>query len=124
MGLGGDVLKYDMNFYPDKVAVIALHGELSSSTIEVVRNKVSQLILQGDIETLIWDFQQVRFMDSTAIGLILGRMKELRIVNGRTLLINANSTMKKIFTLSGLAPFLYDGTELEALAYVGGKLYG
>ena len=117
-------MKFDLIFYPNRVGILTLYGELDYKSIEKIRTTLTNAILQGDLQTIIWNFEHVAFMDSTAIGLILGRMKELRAVNGTTLLINPNATTEKIFQMSGLAPFIFKGSEIDALHFVGGRVYG
>ena len=36
---------------------------------------------------IIWNLEQLHFMDSSGIGLVLGRMRELRAVDGQTILL-------------------------------------
>ena len=117
-------MKFDLIYYPNRVGILTLYGELDYKSIEKIRTSLTNAILQGDLQTIIWNFEHVAFMDSTAIGLILGRMKELRAVNGTTLLINPTATMEKIFQMSGLAPFIFKGYEIDALHFVGGRVYG
>lgn len=117
-------LKFQIVYYPNKIGVIHLFGELDHHATEKIRNQLSTAIIHGELQTLIWNMQNVAFMDSSAIGLILGRFKELRTMNGKVLIINPNATMEKIFQFSGLMPFIYKGTEQEALQFVGGNVYG
>ena len=121
---GGDYLKFEVLFYPHQIGIVSLYGELDHHSSEKIRKKLVDAILQGNLQTIIWNFKHVNFMDSSGIGLVLGRLKELRAVDGRILLVNANPTMEKIFEISGLAPFIYKGSEIDALHFVGGKIYG
>lgn len=122
--IGGDNLNFDLTYYPEKIGVVTLYGELEHSIIQELRAVLVKAILQGELQTIIWNFANVRFMDSTAVGLILGRMKELRAVDGSILLINPNPTIEKILNMSGLGPFIFKGSESEALRFVGGRVYG
>lgn len=121
---GGDQLKFDILFYPNRIAIITLFGELDHHGTEKIRKHLTHAILQGELQTIIWNFEHLQFMDSSGIGLVLGRLKELRAVDGRILIINPNPTMEKIFQFSGLTPFIFKGTEIEALHFAGGKIYG
>lgn len=117
-------MKYHITYYEDRIGIVSVQGEMDSKSIQTIRTQLTNLILQGDLQTIIWDFEKVSFMDSTAIGLVLGRMKELRAVQGSTLILHLSPTMEKIFQMAGLAPFIFRGNVEEALHFVGGKIYG
>ena len=51
---------------------------------------------------LILDFGKVGFMDSSGIGLIMGRYRMISLIGGRLEVVNIPAGMKKIFILSGL----------------------
>lgn len=51
---------------------------------------------------VIFDFNQVTFMDSAGIGMLIGRYKMVRMLGGITELMNVNQTIKKIFEMSGV----------------------
>lgn len=121
---GGEALKFEILFYPNRIGIVTLFGELDHHGTEAIRKKLVNAIMQGELQTIIWNFEHLSFMDSSGIGLVLGRLKELRAVDGRILIVNLNPTMKKIFEISGLAPFIFNGTEVEALHFAGGRLYG
>lgn len=76
--------------------------------------------MQGNLSTIIWNLERLNFMDSSGIGLILGRMQELSAVNGQTIILNPSNTMKKIFQFSGLASFMMEDTEADAILHARG----
>ena len=51
---------------------------------------------------VIFDFENVKFMDSAGIGLIIGRYKQIKSIGGKMELINVNEKIKKIFEMSGI----------------------
>lgn len=109
---------------PDEVAVVTLYGELDTHEAMKVRQTISTTILRGDVKTLIWNLDYLQFMDSSGVGLILGRMRELYAVNGQTILLNPSPTVEKIFFYSGLAPFIVHGTEEKAILQARGIVNG
>lgn len=106
------------------IAIIRLYGELDHHEAEKIRNHISKTIIKGNLHTIIWNLERLNFMDSSGVGLILGRMRELSAVNGQTIILNPSNTMKKIFQFSGLGKYVMEGNEEEAILYARGIVNG
>lgn len=117
-------MNYNLQLHRETILVITLYGELGHHEIEKVRANISQTILSGQVRFVIWNMEHVQFMDSAGIGLILGRMRELRAVNGQTLILNPSDTMRKVFQFAGLGSFVRQLSEQEAILQVGGIVHG
>ena len=52
---------------------------------------------------VVFDFSNIAFMDSAGIGMVLGRYKLAKMLNGNLEIINVNKSMKKIFDMSGVS---------------------
>lgn len=52
---------------------------------------------------IVFDFSNISFMDSAGIGMVLGRYKLAKMLNGDLEIINVNKSMKKIFDMSGVS---------------------
>ena len=55
---------------------------------------------------LIFDFQETNFMDSSGIGVIMGRYKLVYLLGGEVWAVHANERMKKILTMSGVTKII------------------
>ena len=75
---------------------------------KLIRDEISQSLYRGTLRAIIWNLQDLVFMDSAGIGLILGRMRDLVPVNGQTVILNPSETMKKIFSFSGLSSYIWN----------------
>ena len=53
-------------------------------------------------EILVLDFKDVTFMDSSGIGLVMGRYKLMQSMDGELRIQNVSSHMKKVMRLAGL----------------------
>lgn len=51
---------------------------------------------------IVFDFNQVTFMDSAGIGMLIGRYKMVKMLGGGAELINVNASIKKIFEMCGV----------------------
>lgn len=88
--------------YQSKSLIARLNGELDHHTAKIAKEK-----LQGEIErdlakNIVLDFKDIRFMDSSGIGMILGRFKEIEKKGGKLVISGMNETVNKIFSFSGL----------------------
>ena len=108
----------------DEIVIIRLSGELDHYVVEKIRPQVSLLIIQGIVEHIIWSFDNVLFMDSAGIGFILGRAKEMNVLDRKMTILNPSRTIAKILSLSGLGEYIYYMSEEEALQQARGIVYG
>jgi stage II sporulation protein AA (anti-sigma F factor antagonist) len=117
-------MNFNLTFHPNDVLVIHLYGELDHHETEKMRATISKAIFQGNVKWLIWNLEQLQFMDSSGIGLVLGRMRELRAVDGQTILLNPSPTMQKIFQFSGLGHCIRTGSESDVILQARGIVNG
>ncbi|MEW8956913.1 anti-sigma F factor antagonist [Clostridium sp.] len=82
--------------------VVTLLGELDHHSSEEVRNKIDNNLDNEDIKKLILNFSGVTFMDSSGIGVVIGRYKKLHPKNGVVCVAEVNNRVKKVFELSGM----------------------
>lgn len=117
-------MHFQLEMVTRETVVIRLFGELDHHAVEQIRAKISTAIFQGTVTTIIWNLEGLSFMDSSGVGLVLGRMRELEAVAGRTILLNPSPTMRKVFQFSGLGPWMMEATEEEAIDRVRGIVNG
>ena len=96
----------------DKLIVL-LKGELDHHSAEEVRSKLDDFIEKEKLNFMIMDFSKVSFMDSSGIGVVIGRYKKLIQRQGTLSVINVNGNVKRVFELSGLFKIInvYDSLE-------------
>jgi stage II sporulation protein AA (anti-sigma F factor antagonist) len=92
-------LKFERN---DDKLIAYLIGELDHHSAEEVRNKIDDRIEREKITKLIMNFSSVTFMDSSGIGVVIGRYKKLSLKNGTVCIAEVNDNVKRVFELSGL----------------------
>ena len=80
---------------------IALEGELDHHNTEAIRQQLDRAIARSR-GNLILDFAQVTLMDSSGIGLLIGRYKKLKEKGMRLFVKNVNPYVDKLFRMSGL----------------------
>ena len=99
--------------------IVRLSGELDHHTAEVVRTRVEAELDRG-YDNLVMNFEHLEFMDSSGLGVILGRYKRITAAGGRMSLCSVNDQLMKLFELSGMLKILrIYKTESQALAETG-----
>ena len=84
------------------VVIAYLIGEIDHHTAGEVREKIDDTLMFVKPKTLILDFKNVSFMDSSGIGLVMGRYKAVKAFGGRVEVKNTSSQLKKVMKLAGL----------------------
>lgn len=88
--------------YKDAVVTAFLSGDIDHHTAAVMRETIDQTVESAMPEKLIIDFKDVTFMDSSGIGLVMGRYKLMRSLGGEIEVQNVSSHIKKVMKLAGL----------------------
>ena len=82
--------------------IVALNGELDHHSAQLVSSKIDSEIVNTITKNLLIDFSRVTFMDSSGIGVVVGRYKNILQLKGNLVLINPSSQIKRIFEMSGI----------------------
>lgn len=85
-----------------KLLVVMLAGELDHHSAQEVRVKIDDRIDRFNINKIVFDFSAVTFMDSSGIGVIVGRYKRVLVRDGKVAIAAINKGIKRIFDLSGI----------------------
>ncbi len=81
---------------------VKLHGELDENCSNYVRTYIDGLIDEGDIKRLVIDMSDLSFMDSTGIGVLIGRYKRLKPRGVAIYLQSPSATVDRVLGLSGI----------------------
>jgi anti-sigma B factor antagonist len=100
----------------DGRTVVDVAGEIDVYTAPTLREKLTALVDAGSTD-LVVDLTQVRFMDSTGLGLLVGVLKRVRGLDGRLQLVIDSERLLKVFRITALTQvFTIRETLDEALA--------
>ncbi len=82
--------------------LIYLIGDVDEHYVSKIRDKIDGLILVTGLRKVIFDFNNVSFVDSTGLGLIFGRYKKLASRGIELLLQNVPAHVDRVFRTSGV----------------------
>lgn len=102
------------------VLCIRLKGELDHHTADELREQAAKKIETNQIHHIILNLEQLTFMDSSGIGVILGRYKQIRQVHGEMVVCAISPAIQRLFDMSGLFKIIrMEPTEEFALQRLG-----
>ena len=84
------------------VLYVSMSGELDESAAASVRNDLDAIISRSNFDRVVIDLSKLVFMDSTGIGVLIGRYKKLKSRNTLVFLANPTAAVDKILRLSGI----------------------
>lgn len=88
--------------YIDGTLYFYFYGELDNLTVCNLKQICIDLIEQYKPVTVKLDFEEVTFVDSTGIGFVLARYKQLQRMNAELILCNLSDANKRLFQMSGI----------------------
>lgn len=86
----------------ENTVIARLSGEIDHHNAREIRSDIDLAIDRCRPQKLILDFDGVTFMDSSGIGLVMGRYKAVKEYSGVVIVENTGSQIKKVMRLAGL----------------------
>ncbi len=86
----------------NKKLVIRMPAELDHYIAETIREEADRVIREENINEIEFDFRNTDFMDSSGIGVIMGRYQNIRLLGGSVKATHVNERVHKILYLSGI----------------------
>ena len=80
----------------------SLSGDIDHHTAKAIREALDNEIDSSKPSLLILDFGEVTFMDSSGIGLVMGRFRKMQTVEGEIQIINTPLYIAKVMRISGI----------------------
>ena len=107
-----------------RALVAVLHGELDHLQAERMRVQIDSAFEKSPCKYIVFDMSNINFMDSSGIGMIIGRYKNAEKRGGQVALANMNDNIARLFEISGLAKIILRTTTVEDAVHTltGGKI--
>ncbi len=97
------MIRYDED---TKTLTVCPAGELDQHMAEKIRNTIDSEILKCGAKTLVFDMNEIPFMDSSGIGMLIGRYKLMKRMNGQVEVTGMKENVFRIFKMSGLTQIM------------------
>jgi anti-sigma B factor antagonist len=96
--------------------VVAVAGEIDLFTAPELKAALGEALDNGKTRIVV-DLTQTTFLDSTALGVLIGAVKRLRSRDGAMTIVNTDVNIAKTFEITGLDQiFTIRGSRDEAIA--------
>jgi len=100
--------------------VVTPIGDLDHHSVATLREKIDKEAQRENARNILFDFSEVEFMDSSGIGLIIGRYKLADANGGVTAVCHMKDSLRRIFDISGLKKIIQPYRDInEALTQMG-----
>ena len=86
----------------DNYLLVRMPEEIDHHLSDCISERADRFILRQEINNIVFDFEDTRFMDSSGIGIIMGRYRKVACFGGKVFAINADSRIRHLLMLSGL----------------------
>lgn len=103
--------------------VVKIIGELDHHTSEEIRNQLDYQLSSNNVVNIVFDLSQMNFMDSSGVGMFMGRYKKIKEKNGMPIMIAIQNSNRRLLKMSGLFNIYKEYIDLdEAMSVIrGGK---
>ena len=86
----------------DDRLVVHLPGEVDDHSSGRIQEETEKYLQGGGIMYMIFDFTNTSFMDSSGIGVLLGRYKRMKQLGGNVAVFGEDNRIKRILNISGI----------------------
>jgi anti-sigma B factor antagonist len=93
--------KMDTRTIDNKLPVIELEGEVDVYTAPQLKQQMINLLESGNKQMMI-DLTKVEYLDSTALGVLIGGLKRMREMDGNMVLVCPSARIRRVFEITGL----------------------
>lgn len=86
----------------DNCLMVKLPEEIDHYKSSYICERADYFILNKGVEHVVFDFESTRFMDSSGIGIIMGRYKKIAYLGGKVFALHPDKQIKRILNLAGV----------------------
>ncbi len=96
-----------------RTLVVKLSGDLDHHSAGKLREKIDRELERTGAVNVAFDFGRVSFMDSSGIGLIMGRYKVVHALGGKIVIYGLSENVRRIIEMSGIDKLVTTAKNLE-----------
>ena len=86
----------------DNYLMIRLPEEVDHHRAGYISENADRYLVREEVCNVVFDFENTRFMDSSGIGIIMGRHRKISCLGGKVYAIHVDRQIQRILTVSGL----------------------
>ncbi len=96
--------------------MIRMPEEIDHHQAAALSEGADRYIMGKAVRHIVFDFEDTRFMDSSGVGVVIGRYKKIACFGGKVYAVNADPQIQRIIRVSGLKKVLQvieEGTDAQ-----------
>lgn len=82
--------------------MVRMPEEIDHHQSSAISERTDMFIIHKKINNVVFDFEDTVFMDSSGIGIIMGRYKKVNCFGGKVFAVHVNGAIRRIIYMSGL----------------------
>ena len=86
----------------DHCLMVKLPEEIDHYSAGYICESADRMLCSKEVQHVIFDFENTRFMDSSGIGMIMGRYRKIAYVGGKVYVIHTDRQIKRLLKVSGM----------------------
>ena len=86
----------------DNYLMVKMPKEVDHHNSGYISKTADKFIMKDGIGNVVFDFEDTKFMDSSGIGIIIGRYKKISYFGGKVFAVNADTRIKRTLMICGL----------------------
>ena len=90
----------------DRYLMVKMPEEIDHHRSNDISRQADFYILKEQVDNIVFDFEDTRIMDSSGIGIIVGRYQKIACFGGKVFAIHADRQIKRILHMSGLGKIM------------------
>ena len=104
------MLSYEVK---EKTLLVYLPEEVDDHNCRGLQKDTERWLRKYDLQRILFDFSRVSFMDSSGIGILLGRYKRMGELNGDVAVCGVSGRVKRLLHMSGVDRMvkIYEGSD-------------
>lgn len=108
--------------FTEDILIVSLCGEIDHHNAASLRREIDESMAAFHAKNLILDYSDVSFMDSSGIGLAMGRYNKVKELSGSIVIVPGSPYVSRVLGLSGLFGIIpKTASKNSALEYIYGK---
>ncbi len=90
----------------DNYLCIKMPTEVDHHKAAGIRECADRMILDDKVKNIVFDFEDTTFMDSSGLGIIIGRYRKISCFGGKVYAVNTNERITRLLTTSGMTSII------------------
>lgn len=101
-----------------RTLLVRLTGEIDHHVSAKIKDEIDGKLCSTNAINIVFDFSELKFMDSSGIGMIMGRYKKVRTLGGRIIAFGVDAQILRIMEMSGIDKIIRLAPAFEKAMYL------